>query len=123
VKGTASPFDGTLVYWTTRLQHHPLTNGTLGKLLARQQGRCGIGGLSFRDDECIEIDHILPQSLGGTDALTHLMALHRHCHDQRHAAQVVGGIPVKTPTAEELDEEKVLTSSSGGGRAGAILVA
>jgi len=123
VQGTASPFDGNLVYWATRLQHHPVTNGTLGKLLARQHGRCGICRLTFRDDDDIEIDHILPQSLGGTDVLTNLMALHRHCHDQRHAAHAVGGIPVKNPTAEELDEEKVLTSSSGGGRAGAIPLA
>src|SRR5262249_20392409 len=99
------------------------TNGTLGKLLARQHGRCGICRLTFRDDDDIEIDHILPQSLGGTDVLTNLMALHRHCHDRRHAAHAVGGIPVKNPTAEELDEEKVLTSSSGGGRAGAIPLA
>jgi hypothetical protein len=65
----------------------------------------------LREEECSEIDHILPQSLGGNDALTNLMALHRHCHDQRHAAHAAGGIPVKNPPGEELDEEKVLTSS------------
>ncbi len=120
VKGTASPYDGNLVYWARRLQHHPSITSTLGNLLAVQPGRCGSCGLSFREEDHIAIDHILPQHLGGSDVLTNLMALHRHCHDQRPTALSAGGIPVKNPTVEQLDEEKVLTSSSGGGRAGAI---
>ncbi len=86
VKRNASPYDGNLVYWATRLQHHPLTNTTRGKLLAVQHGRCNYCGLYFRDGDLIELDHILPTALGGDDTLRNKQALHRHCHDQRHAA-------------------------------------
>jgi RNA-directed DNA polymerase len=120
VKGTASPFDGHLVDWARRRQHHPLITRTRGQLLARPPGQWGSCGRSFREEDRSEIDPILPQQLGGRDGLTNRMALHRHCHDQRHTALLAGGMPVKNPTVEELDEEQVLTSSSGGGRAGAI---
>ncbi|HYX51396.1 MAG TPA: group II intron reverse transcriptase/maturase, partial [Ktedonobacteraceae bacterium] len=33
VRGTASPYDGNLLYWSTRLKKHPLLSGTLSKLL------------------------------------------------------------------------------------------
>ncbi len=33
----------------------------------------------------IEIDHITPKSQGGGEELSNKLALHRHCHDQRHA--------------------------------------
>jgi RNA-directed DNA polymerase len=71
----------------------------------------------------MEIDHILPRHLGGQDDLPNLWALHRHCHDQRHAALAAGGIPVKNSTTEELDEENILTSSIEGGRGRAIFLA
>ena len=85
VKGQASPFDGNLLYWAKRLQHHPLTKTTLGKLLQIQQGKCRWCGLLFREEEQIEIDHITPKSEGGSEELSNKCALHRHCHDQRHA--------------------------------------
>jgi RNA-directed DNA polymerase len=92
VRGAASPYDGNLLYWAKRLQQqHPLIRNQLGKLLARQQGKCGYCGLSFLDDAHIEIDHWIPRSLGGNNQLSNLMALHRHCHDQRHAMGQVGG--------------------------------
>jgi len=101
VRGDASPYDGNLLYWARRLQQqHSLTRGsTLGKLLARQQGTCGYCGLYFLDDALIEIDHWIPRSLGGDDRLSNLRALHRHCHDQRHAAWQVGGSPDNDPSS------------------------
>jgi RNA-directed DNA polymerase len=99
VRGAASPYDGNLLYWARRLQQqHPLTRGSiLGRLLARQQGKCGYCGLYFLDDAHIEIDHWIPRSLGGDDRLSNLMALHRHCHDQRPAIWQVGGSPDNDP--------------------------
>ena len=99
VRGAASPYDGNLLYWARRLQQqHPLTRGsTLGRLLARQHGKCGYCGLYFLDDAHIEIDHWIPRSLGGDDRLSNLMALHRHCHDKRHATWQVGGSPDNDP--------------------------
>ena len=85
VKGRASPFDGNLLYWAKRLKDHPLTKTTLGKLLQKQQGKCRWCELLFRDEDQIEIDHITPKSEGGGEELSNKIALHRHCHDQRHA--------------------------------------
>jgi len=84
VKGQASPFDGNLLYWAKRLKDHPLTKTTLGKLLQKQQGKCRWCELFFREDDGIEIDHITPKSEGGGEELSNKVALHRHCHDQRH---------------------------------------
>jgi RNA-directed DNA polymerase len=85
VKGRASPFDGNLLYWAKRLKDHPLTKTTLGKLLQKQQGKCRWCELLFRDEDQIEIDHITAKSEGGGEELSNKLALHRHCHDQRHA--------------------------------------
>lgn len=109
VKGTASPYDGNLMYWAGRLTHHPLTHTMLGKVLAAQRGRCRFCGLYLRDGDRIELDHIIPRSLGGSDVLwTNRQALHRHCHDQRHAAfQAERGVHDKNPTGEEPDAANV----------------
>jgi hypothetical protein len=44
--------------------------------------------LLFRDEDHIEIDHITPKSEVGGEELSNKCALHRHCHDQRHAKRV-----------------------------------
>lgn len=77
VRGRASPYDGNLVYWSTRLRDHPLTRTPVGSLLIRQRGRCAWCRLYFRDGDLIEIDHIDPH---GDHRLTNKQALHRHCH-------------------------------------------
>jgi RNA-directed DNA polymerase len=41
VAGTASPFNGNLVYWAERLYKGPLTSTRLGKVLRQQKGLCG----------------------------------------------------------------------------------
>ncbi len=95
----------------------------LGALLYKQQGKCRYCELQFRDDDLIEIDHILPRSQGGKDELSNLVALHRHCHDQRHAKTQGGGSHDKTLPTEEPDEGKALMSGSGGGQEGVIPLA
>src|SRR5262249_51235180 len=71
IQGAVSPYDGNLLYWARRLrQQHPLTWNKLGRLLAKQQGKCGYCGLYFLDDARIEIDHGIPRSLGGDDRLS-----------------------------------------------------
>ena len=86
VKGTRSPFDGDLVYWSKRLKDHPLTNGTKARLLARQRGRCLWCGMTFRDDDLLETDHVIPRVLGGSDKITNKAVYHRHCHDRKTIA-------------------------------------
>jgi RNA-directed DNA polymerase len=85
VKGAASPYDGNLIYWAQRLKDHPLTNSRTGYLLRLQQGRCAFCGLYVRNEDLLEIDHIIPRHLGGDDRLMNLQLLHRHCHDQKTA--------------------------------------
>lgn len=85
VKGTASPFDGNLKYWSSRRGEHPLVPTRVTKLLKKQKGKCAHCGLYFREDDLIEVDHIHPKSLGGLDEESNLQALHRHCHDSKTA--------------------------------------
>jgi RNA-directed DNA polymerase len=106
VRGTASPYDGNLLYWAQRLNTHPLTHSTLGKLLKEQKGKCRFCGLYFKDGDLMEIDHLIFKKYGGTDALSNLQVLHRHCHDQRHAQLAEAGIYEKDRMVEEPCAEK-----------------
>ena len=85
VKGSASPYDGNLRYWSQRLAHHPRHHGKLGLLMYRQGGKCDWCGLHFSEEDVIEIDHI--DRNRSNNHLDNLRALHRHCHDERHAPQ------------------------------------
>jgi RNA-directed DNA polymerase len=50
-------------------------------LLKKQKGKCAHCGLTFREGDLMEVDHIKPISLGGKDEWKNLQLLHRHCHD------------------------------------------
>ena len=67
--------------------------------------------LKFKDGDLIELDHHIPRSLGGRNDMANLMALHLHCHDQRHANNV-RGINENDHRSEEPDEGKAFTSGS-----------
>jgi RNA-directed DNA polymerase len=82
VKGTASPYDGNLLYWSQRLKTHPMMRGKLARLLQKQQGKCRWCELIFREGDLIEIDHI--DGNHENDAPSNQAALHQHCHDERH---------------------------------------
>ena len=81
VKGDSSPYDGRAKYWSTRRGEYPETSKRLALLLKTQKGKCKSCGLHFREDDLIEIDHIIPKAIGGKDEYKNLQALHRHCHD------------------------------------------
>ena len=83
VKGTASPFDGNLKYWSSRKGSNPLVPKRVATLLKKQLGKCAQCGLYFREDDLIEVDHIIPKSKGGLDTYANFQALHRHCHDNK----------------------------------------
>ena len=51
VRGTTSPYDGNLLYWSQRLKTHPLMHARRAKLLQKQQGKCRWCGLTFRDED------------------------------------------------------------------------
>lgn len=117
VKGTASPYDGNLAYWSQRLSKHPLLDGRKGKLLQKQGGKCRWCGLHFQDEDIIEIDHIIPRSQGGGEELSNKIALHRHCHDERHAKRVAGTTDKGQITEEPCDGKlsRTVLEPSGGG--------
>lgn len=85
VQGSVSPYDGNLLYWSQRLRNNPMLRTEKRKLLQKQQGKCRWCELLFRDGDIIEIDHIQPGSLGGSDKLDNKCLMHLHCHDERHA--------------------------------------
>jgi len=90
VRGTASPYDGNLIYWAQRLKdQHPLMKQDEAKLLRDQKGMCPRCGLYFRDGDQLEIDHVLPTAMGGKDSLSNKMVYHSHCHDAKTAEDLV----------------------------------
>jgi RNA-directed DNA polymerase len=111
VKGTASPYDGNLLYWSQRLSKHYMFSGTLGFLLRKQKGKCKWCGLLIKDEDIVEIDHITPRSSGGGEELSNKCVLHRHCHDQRHA-QRAGSTHDKDHVIEEPCDGKAVKHGS-----------
>ncbi|WP_375510054.1 group II intron reverse transcriptase/maturase [uncultured Nostoc sp.] len=83
VKGDASPYDGNLIYWSSRMGEHPETTTRMATLLKKQKGKCTHCRLYFREEDVLEIDHIAPKSLGGKDEYKNLQILHKHCHDEK----------------------------------------
>ena len=83
VKGNSSPYDGNLVYWSTRMGRYPDTPNRKARLFCQQKGICLWCNLKFREDDIIEEDHILALALGGKDEWKNLQLLHGHCHDEK----------------------------------------
>ena len=83
VKGEASPYDGRLVYWSSRKGEHPQMPKRTASLLKKQKGKCNWCELYFKDEDVIELDHITPTSKGGKDINKNWQLLHRHCHDKK----------------------------------------
>ncbi|MCC5659832.1 group II intron reverse transcriptase/maturase [Nostoc sp. XA010] len=83
VKGEASPYDGNLIYWSSRMGKHPEATKRMSTLLKSQKGKCTHCKMYFRESDVLEIDHITPKSLGGKDDYKNLQILHKHCHDEK----------------------------------------
>jgi RNA-directed DNA polymerase len=81
VKSNLSPYDGNLVYWSTRMGNSPEMPHRVATLLKKQKGKCAYCGLYFKEEDVMEIDHIIPRILGGKEEYRNLQLLHRHCHD------------------------------------------
>jgi RNA-directed DNA polymerase len=115
VKGTGSPYDGDLLYWSQRLREHPLVGTRTGKLLKLQRGRCAFCGLYFKPGDLLECDHILPRELGGKDWLYNLQLLHRHCHDQKHhgTENMVQMAEISLLNGSGIDDNDLLTEEPG----------
>jgi RNA-directed DNA polymerase len=110
VQGNRTPFDGDWVYWATRLGKHPELPARIAKLLKWQKGKCTWCGLYFKNNDVLELDHIIPKIKGGKDEYENWQLLHRHCHDTKTAidGSTAGrGTHKKSQTVEEPCEVKV----------------
>lgn len=85
VQGDKSPYDGNLIYWSSRLGEHPEMPTRKAYLLKQQKGKCALCKLHFLNEDVLEVDHIIPRTLGGKDEYKNLQLLHRHCHDEKTA--------------------------------------
>jgi len=85
VKGDASPFDGKALYWAGRLGRSTLIPPRNAFLLKRQKLICTWCKGYFGPEDVMEVDHIIPKSLGGSSDYKNLQLLHRHCHDAKTA--------------------------------------
>jgi len=92
VKGDASPYDGNLVYWSTRMGKNPEMPSRESSLLKRQKGKCAHCGLYFTEESVLEVDHAIPKSKDGKNSYDNLQLLHRHCHDKKTANDGSSGI-------------------------------
>ena len=85
VKNDSSPFDGRLIYWSTRMGRSPDMPSRKALLLKKQRGICPWCCLHFREGDLLETDHNIPRALGGKDEYKNLQLLHGHCHDDKTA--------------------------------------
>ncbi|MFN6438126.1 MAG: group II intron reverse transcriptase/maturase [Nostoc sp. DedSLP01] len=85
VKSESSPYDGNLVYWSTRMGNNPEMPIRVSKLLKKQKGKCNHCKMFFREGDVMEVDHRIPKSQGGKDSYDNRQLLHRHCHDTKTA--------------------------------------
>ena len=86
VKGDKSPYDGDLVYWSTRMGRNPELPNTKALLLKKQKGKCSWCGLYFRNDDLLEKDHILATALGGKNEFSNYQLIHGgKCHNEKTA--------------------------------------
>ncbi|MFB2980267.1 group II intron reverse transcriptase/maturase [Microseira sp. BLCC-F43] len=90
VKGNRSPYDGDLIYWSSRMGLHPEMPAEKAYLLKKQKGRCAYCGLTFQDGDLLETDQIIPTSKGGKNSKDNKQLLHRHCHDTKTVKDKTG---------------------------------
>jgi RNA-directed DNA polymerase len=65
-----------------RASQRAVRNATQSKLLTRQRGVCPVCAMELLDGEPLEVHHIKPRKLGGTETMRNLLLLHQFCHKQ-----------------------------------------
>lgn len=80
VQGEASVYDGKVSYWSKRLTSKYYGNPGISRLLSKQKFKCNLCGGNIEDFDLLEVDHIIPKVLGGSNSSKNLQLLHRHCH-------------------------------------------
>ena len=83
VKGTKSPYDGDIAYWSER--NSKLYDGETSKALKRQNHRCGKCGLKTMTDERVHLHHV--DGDHSNWRRENLLAVHESCHDYIHMSK------------------------------------
>jgi RNA-directed DNA polymerase len=81
VKSSASPYDTEQIYWAKRLKSNSFFTKRVTTLLKKQNCICKWCKTVFQHDDILEVDHIIPRAMGGSNDYKNLQLLHRHCHD------------------------------------------
>ena len=107
IKADKSPFDGDNVYWAKRTLNKGNWSIKQRKLIKRQNGYCTWCKTLFTEDSFVEVDHIIPRSLGGKDEYKNLQLLHKHCHIEKSRIDGSRGKKTNIQLGQEPDEVKV----------------
>jgi len=83
VKGSKSPYDGDMVYWSERKSK--LYTDTTSKALKRQNHSCKSCGLKFIGEERIHLHHVDGNHQNWKPK--NLVAIHESCHDYLHMSK------------------------------------
>lgn len=75
-----SPYNGEHVYWMKRMSRYNNLPVRLKMLLNKQHYKCSICKSPLTVMENLEVDHIIPKSLGGSDDYSNLQLIHKTCH-------------------------------------------
>ncbi|MHC0067690.1 group II intron reverse transcriptase/maturase [Nostoc sp. UIC 10890] len=114
VKGESSPYDGNLVYWSSRMGKNPEMPKRVATLLKKQKGKCTHCDLFFRENDVLEVDHKIPKSQGGKDSYDNYQLLHRHCHDIKTASNGSTGTKSGCNSAEPKPTRKLEKAEDNG---------
>ncbi|XGW00901.1 MAG: group II intron reverse transcriptase/maturase (plasmid) [Leptolyngbya sp. BL-A-14] len=83
VKGTKSPYDGDIIYWSQR--ESKLYDGETSKVLKRQNYSCAHCGLKFMGEERLHLHH--KDGNHSNWCKQNLEALHESCHNDKHGSR------------------------------------
>lgn len=81
--GESSVYDCNFDYWAKRALPPELRTKRRIVLMLEQKGKCAICSATFKPEDIIEIDHIIPRVKGGKHNVQNLQLLHAHCHDYK----------------------------------------
>ena len=107
IKSDKSPFDGDNVYWAKRTLNKGNWSIRQRKLIKRQNGYCTWCKTLFTEDSFVEVDHIIPRSLGGKDEYKNFQLLHKHCRIEKSRMAGSRGNKTNIQLGQEPDEVKV----------------
>jgi 5-methylcytosine-specific restriction endonuclease McrA len=87
VKGSKSPFDGDLIYWSAR--NSKRYNNHTARALKRQSNTCISCGLKLIGEEAVQLHHVDGNHNNWNSS--NLVAMHQSCHMNLHTSEQKSG--------------------------------